>query len=219
MPSRKFFVLLFPVLWAVLASAQTRPKAPKSVRLYVFDNGVIKGIDPARFLFKKEELATTEMVVASYLIVHPKGTLMWDSGAIPDAELKADSSPVTKGSFTATKTLKSQLATNRLTCENGSQVPRKLGWATLVIPSLLNLPLSLAGLSWPASTIARSATAAVLVMVSLEPSHVRDQDLDRVGPGAGVGVGVCSGHDERGAGNARLADRPDRRRSAVAPVD
>ena len=47
-----------------------------SVRLYVFDNGVIKGIDPARFEFKKEDLATTEMVVASYLIVHPKGTLL-----------------------------------------------------------------------------------------------------------------------------------------------
>jgi len=110
MPSRKFIVLLLLALSAVVAGAQTHPKAPKSVRLYVFDNGVIKGIDPARFLFKKEELATTEMVVASYLIVHPKGALMWDSGAIPDAELTADSSPVTKGLFTATRTLKSQLA-------------------------------------------------------------------------------------------------------------
>ena len=50
------------------------------------------------------------MVVCSYLIVHPKGTLMWDSGAIPDADLKADGSPVTQERFTATKTLKSQLA-------------------------------------------------------------------------------------------------------------
>jgi len=110
MKARIFSALLAFTTVAVLAGAQTRPKAPKSVRLYVFDNGVIKGIDPARFLFKKEDLATNEMVVASYLIVHPKGTLMWDSGAIPDAELKADSSPVTKGLFTATKTLKSQLA-------------------------------------------------------------------------------------------------------------
>jgi N-acyl homoserine lactone hydrolase len=110
MKVRIFSALLAFTAMAVLAGAQTRPKAPKSVRLYVFDNGVIKGIDPARFLFKKEELATTEMVVASYLIVHPKGTLMWDCGAIPDAELKADSSPVTKGLFTATRTLKSQLA-------------------------------------------------------------------------------------------------------------
>jgi glyoxylase-like metal-dependent hydrolase (beta-lactamase superfamily II) len=95
---------------APLLISQTRPKPPKSVRLYVFDNGVIKGLDPAIFHFKKEELATTDMVVCSYLIVHPKGTLMWDTGAIPDADLKADGSPVTQERFTATKTLKSQLA-------------------------------------------------------------------------------------------------------------
>jgi N-acyl homoserine lactone hydrolase len=111
MSSRKFFLVLLASALAVPAAlAQKPPKPPKLVRLYVFDNGVIKGIDPARFDFKKEELATTEMVCASYLIVHPKGTLMWDTGAIPDADLKPDSSPVTQGLFTATKTLKSQLA-------------------------------------------------------------------------------------------------------------
>jgi N-acyl homoserine lactone hydrolase len=115
MCSRK---LLATTLQAVLALAalapfalsQTRPKPPKSVRLYVFDNGVIKGLDPATFHLKREEIATADMVVCSYLIVHPKGTLMWDTGAIPDAGLKADGSPVTQGRFTATRTLKSQLA-------------------------------------------------------------------------------------------------------------
>ncbi|HEV2201938.1 MAG TPA: N-acyl homoserine lactonase family protein [Bryobacteraceae bacterium] len=92
------------------AQAQKRPKPPKTVRLYVFDNGVIKGLDPALFHFKAEDLATTEMVVCSYLIVHPKGTLMWDSGAISDANLKDDGSPVTEARFTATRKLKSQLA-------------------------------------------------------------------------------------------------------------
>src|SRR5580704_5016179 len=95
---------------APLALSQTRPKPPKSVRLYIFDNGVIKGLDPATFHLKKEEIATTDMVVCSYLIVHPKGTLMWDTGAIRDADLKADGSPVTQERFTATKTLNSQLA-------------------------------------------------------------------------------------------------------------
>jgi glyoxylase-like metal-dependent hydrolase (beta-lactamase superfamily II) len=115
MSSRKLLVttlqavLAFAAL-ATFAFSQTRPKPPKSVRLYVFDNGVIKGLDPATFHFKKEELATTDMVVCSYLIVHPKGTLMWDAGAIPDADLKADGSPVTQARFTATKTLRSQLA-------------------------------------------------------------------------------------------------------------
>jgi len=107
--------IVAPALLAFLALtpfllSQTRPKPPKSIRLYVFDNGVIKGLDPATFHFKKEELATTDMAVCSYLIVHPKGTLIWDSGAIPDADLKADGSPVTQERFTATKTLKSQLA-------------------------------------------------------------------------------------------------------------
>jgi len=92
------------------AMAQARAKPPKSVRLYVFDNGVIKGLDPATFHFKKEEIAVADMVVCSYLIVHPKGTLIWDTGAIPDANLKPDASPVTQGRFTATKGLKSQLA-------------------------------------------------------------------------------------------------------------
>jgi N-acyl homoserine lactone hydrolase len=115
MCSRKLLAAMLQTVAVFLALAplllsQTRPKAPKSVRLYVFDNGVIKGLDPAIFHFKKEELATTDMVVCSYLIVHPKGTLMWDSGAIPDADLKADGSPVTQERFTATKTLKSQLA-------------------------------------------------------------------------------------------------------------
>jgi N-acyl homoserine lactone hydrolase len=102
-------VAVFLALAPFLLS-QTRPKPQKSVRLYVFDNGVIKRLDPATFHFKKEELATTDMVVCSYLIVHPKGTLMWDTGAIPDADLKAGGSPVTQERFTATKTLKSQLA-------------------------------------------------------------------------------------------------------------
>jgi N-acyl homoserine lactone hydrolase len=115
MYSRKLLATILQAVAVLLTLApllvsQTRPKPPKSVRLYIFDNGVIKGLDPATFHFKKEELATTDMVVCSYLIVHPKGTLMWDTGAIRDADLKADGSPVTQERFTATKTLKSQLA-------------------------------------------------------------------------------------------------------------
>jgi N-acyl homoserine lactone hydrolase len=115
MSLRKLFLSLIPLTLivpaaALFAASQKPPKPPKTVRLYVFDNGVIKGLDPALFHFKPEELATTEMVVCSYLIVHPKGALMWDSGSIPDADLKADGSPVTEARFTATRSLKSQLA-------------------------------------------------------------------------------------------------------------
>src|SRR5579872_3706081 len=113
--SRKFAAATLQAVLAFTAFtpsalSQTRPKPPKSVRLYVFDNGVIKGVDLARFRFNKEDVATSEMVISSYLIVHPKGLLMWDSGAIPDADLKDDRTPVTQRNYTATRTLKSQLA-------------------------------------------------------------------------------------------------------------
>jgi glyoxylase-like metal-dependent hydrolase (beta-lactamase superfamily II) len=103
-------VALLAVVAAASAPAQHAAKRPKTVRLYVFDCGVIKGLDPGLFNFKKEELAETELAVPCYLIVHPKGTLMWDVGAIPDTAFKGDGAPVTQGVFTSTRTLKSQLA-------------------------------------------------------------------------------------------------------------
>lgn len=92
------------------ALAQHHLQKVKSLRLYVFDCGVIKGLDPALFNFKREEVGTTDFAVPCYLIVHPKGTLMWDVGVIPDSAFTDDGKPVTQGPSTATRTLKSQLA-------------------------------------------------------------------------------------------------------------
>ena len=114
-PSRWYGVLLLSIL-SVAAVASTvgqqhhRARAPKTLRLYVFDCGVIKGLDPALFNFKKEELAETELAVPCYLIADPKGTLMWDVGVIPDSAFKDEGKPVTQGVSTVTRTLKSQLA-------------------------------------------------------------------------------------------------------------
>ena len=85
------------------------PPPPKSVRLYVFDCGSLNISDPERFRFKKEELATTNLSVACFLIVHPKGTLMWDVGAVPDAALKPGAPSVMEGYATITQTLESQM--------------------------------------------------------------------------------------------------------------
>jgi N-acyl homoserine lactone hydrolase len=82
----------------------------KTLRLYVFDCGVIKGLDPALFNLTREELAETDLAVPCYLVVDPKGTLMWDVGAIPDTAFPDDHTPVTQSYFTSTRTLKSQLA-------------------------------------------------------------------------------------------------------------
>ena len=92
------------------ALAQKKAQPPKSVRLHVFDCGTIKGLDPNIFHFKKEDLAGVDFVVSCYLVVHPKGTLMWDVGVIPDSALEGKTGPVTQGISTVTKTLRSQLA-------------------------------------------------------------------------------------------------------------
>jgi len=46
----------------------------------------------------------------SYLIVHPRGTVMFDSGEIPDSQFKGDGRPVTQGVMFASKPLLPQLA-------------------------------------------------------------------------------------------------------------
>jgi len=60
-----------------------------ALRLYVFDCGTLEG-DPARFNLKREEMATTDMSFACYLIAHPNGTLIWDTGAVPDSDVKSE---------------------------------------------------------------------------------------------------------------------------------
>jgi N-acyl homoserine lactone hydrolase len=97
-------------LFAQQAAVHHAPKLPKSLRLYVFDCGVLNIPDAAMFGFKKEEIAVLEMAVPCYLVAHPKGTLMWDVGVIPDSDFKPDGRPVTQGMSTVTKPLKPQLA-------------------------------------------------------------------------------------------------------------
>jgi glyoxylase-like metal-dependent hydrolase (beta-lactamase superfamily II) len=108
---KKYSALLFAALLAPPAANARHhpPPPPKSVRLYVFDCGSLNISDPERFRFKKEELATTNMSVACFLIVHPKGTLMWDVGAVPDRALKPGAPSVTEGYASITKQLKPQL--------------------------------------------------------------------------------------------------------------
>ena len=51
-----------------------------------------------------------DFVNIAYLIVHPKGTVMFDAGAIPDSHFKKEGEVVTEGIMTANKPLKPQLA-------------------------------------------------------------------------------------------------------------
>jgi len=90
-----------------LLDAQT-PKLPKSPRIYIFDCGTIKGLAVTQFGFKEGEVPARDFFVPCYLITHPKGTLMWDVGVIPDRALKANG-PTTEGISTVTKSLQSQM--------------------------------------------------------------------------------------------------------------
>jgi N-acyl homoserine lactone hydrolase len=90
--------------------AQTRAKAPGSPRLYIFDCGVIKGLGVELFGFKKDEVPIRDFFVPCYLVAHPKGTLMWEVGVIPDSAFKGDGASVTEGASTVSRPLLPQLA-------------------------------------------------------------------------------------------------------------
>jgi N-acyl homoserine lactone hydrolase len=68
-------------------SAQAKPQPVKSLRLYVLSLGKLTVADPKNFGFTKEQLANLDLAVAGYVIVHPRGTLVWDTGVVPDADV------------------------------------------------------------------------------------------------------------------------------------
>ncbi|HEV3331200.1 MAG TPA: N-acyl homoserine lactonase family protein [Bryobacteraceae bacterium] len=108
---RRLVAWLLPILaclalWAAMpqAGAQRSPIPP--VRLYIFDCGHLKSGNPEPLV--KQGITTTDMSVAAYLIVHPRGTLLWDSGVIPDDLIKP--AGTTEARATVHTTLKGQLA-------------------------------------------------------------------------------------------------------------
>src|ERR1700761_7238304 len=80
--------LLFLAAAVWPSDAQTAPAPVKSLRVYLFDCGLIKGEKPTDYGLKDEDVKDRDMDVPCYLIVHPKGTLMWDVGTVPDSAFK-----------------------------------------------------------------------------------------------------------------------------------
>src|SRR5579863_1529576 len=54
--------------------------APASLRMYVFDCATLKDRDPATYGLTREQVASVDMSDPCFLIVHPKGTLLWETG-------------------------------------------------------------------------------------------------------------------------------------------
>jgi len=101
------------ILLAAALAATAAPKhaqAPKSVRLYIFDCGTIHTTSVDTYSLKKEEVGSTEMAIPCILVAHPKGTLMWDNGDIPDRAFPAGGGPATAGVVTQARPLLPQLA-------------------------------------------------------------------------------------------------------------
>jgi glyoxylase-like metal-dependent hydrolase (beta-lactamase superfamily II) len=112
MTRRILFAVLAMAASGVAAHAQAHkpPKAPPSLRLYIFDCGVIHTTNGDAYSLKKEEMASTEMSIPCLLVAHPKGTLMWDNGDIPDRAFPPGGGRVTAGVVTQDKPLLPQLA-------------------------------------------------------------------------------------------------------------
>lgn len=105
MANRASFLLIAAALGAFLggtiacrkeqAASPARGGVVQSVRLYVLDGGILES-DPARYRLKPEEVTTSQLSVAAFLVVHPRGTLMWDTGAIGDDSWVPTGEPVSK---------------------------------------------------------------------------------------------------------------------------
>jgi glyoxylase-like metal-dependent hydrolase (beta-lactamase superfamily II) len=92
--------------WAGPVRAQTPAQPAPAVKLYIFDLGQLKSGNPQPLLDRG--VTITDMSVVAYLIVHPRGTLLWDSGTIPDALVKPEGTTVARA--TVKRTLVGQLA-------------------------------------------------------------------------------------------------------------
>jgi N-acyl homoserine lactone hydrolase len=94
----------------VAVAAAASPKAPATLRLYVLDCGVLDIPDTSPYRLTKQDLVTTKMSAPCFLVVHPKGTMMWDTGPVPDTNFKPGSATATMRYATATKSITAQLA-------------------------------------------------------------------------------------------------------------
>ena len=116
---RSAFVCLMLAVAAALAAQAPASKAtpPKALRLYVLDCGLLnisrEGVE--RYHVTTAEVGETRMPVPCFLVAHPKGTLMWDVGVIPDDDVEKaaggaryDVNPT--AAAVVSRTLRSQLA-------------------------------------------------------------------------------------------------------------
>ena len=110
----RIFTLLAAAAIAVTASqpgtAQARRAGPPgSLRVYVFDCGQLDIPDISPYQLTRAEIATNVMSVPCFLVAHPRGTLMWDVGAVPDRSIPPGGTGTLRGYGTSKRKLEAQL--------------------------------------------------------------------------------------------------------------
>lgn len=82
---RRISILAILLASTACQAPSDSPEPVTSPRLYVIDGGVLAS-DPTRYRLTLDDVQETSLSVAAYLIVHPRGILLWDAGAIADGE-------------------------------------------------------------------------------------------------------------------------------------
>jgi N-acyl homoserine lactone hydrolase len=88
----------------------SKARAPDSLRLYVFDCGKLDIPDITPYQLKRDEIATNVMSVPCFLVAHPRGSLMWDVGAVPDRLIPAGGTGTLRQYGSSARKLETQLA-------------------------------------------------------------------------------------------------------------
>src|SRR5262245_15849337 len=119
----RFGIVLGTSLAALAASVATTPTAAQpaasGLRLYVLDCGTLIYNNPETYNLTRQEVRNTNMSVVCYLVAHPRGTLLFDTG-LPDSvagrpfnetplNSRQSNPPSTSYFMLVTRTLKSQL--------------------------------------------------------------------------------------------------------------
>jgi glyoxylase-like metal-dependent hydrolase (beta-lactamase superfamily II) len=91
-----------------LVTAQAPQPRASGVKLYVMDGGWLKDQPPASYELTREQVPDSDMSVPVFLVVHPRGTLIFDTG-LGDRFAGGRETPANK-SWQVQRTVRSQLA-------------------------------------------------------------------------------------------------------------
>jgi N-acyl homoserine lactone hydrolase len=73
-------IIRISYLAALILASGGLAKSQAPMRMYVFDCATLKDRDPGSYGLKREQVESVDMSDPCFLIVHPKGTLLWETG-------------------------------------------------------------------------------------------------------------------------------------------